>query len=207
MIEVIIGIDKDLRNKKRQEILKGFTGEIIALNDLNTSLVALEDYVYPSLFTVTPPIVYATYLIEEDSSQLTKELLKKIISSPTIFVLEERAVSSPVVKLIEKEGGLVHQIKEGKKVARPSTIFGVAEALTLSSKKDRWLAYQRARQEHAPEALIGILYWKLRQLVEKPGAQASHYKNVYRDLIQAHKESWQKGFPLELAIEKVILEQ
>lgn len=207
MIEVIVGLDKDLRSKKRDEILRRFSGEIILLDDLDNSLTNLEAYIYPSLFSLNPPIVRATYLIEGGEAELTKELLKKTISSPTIFILEERTISSPLVKTIEKEGGLVHQIKEGKKAPKINTIFGVVEAITAQSKKDRWLAFQKAKKEHAPEALIGILYWKLRQLIEKPGKDGPEYKNIYKNLIRAHKEAWQKGFPLELAIEKVILER
>ena len=207
MIEVVICSDKKQRTKKSQQILSKFTGEIIFLDDLSGSLVDLEAYVYPSLFSLNPPVVHATYLMEEGSSQLTKELLKKIISSPTIFLLEERALASTLIKLIEKEGGLIHQLKEEKLLAKANTIFGVADALTLPGKKDRWLAYQKARKEHKAEALIGILYWKLRQLIDKPGATASRYKQIYHKLIQAHKHAWQKGTSLELAIEKVILEQ
>ncbi len=207
MIEVIVGFDKDLRSKKREEILKRFSGEIILLDDLDNSPTSLEAYIYPSLFSLNPPIVRATYLIEESEAEITKDLLKKTISSPTIFILEERAISSPLVKTIEKEGGLVHQIKEGKKVPKINTIFGVTEAITAQSKKDRWLAFQKAKKEHAPEALIGILYWKLRQLTEKPGAQSLRFKKIYRGLILAQKRAWQKGFPLELAIEKVILSE
>lgn len=207
MIEIIIANDKETRTKMREGLIKRFSGEIIYLDDINSSLVGLEAFVYPSLFSVAPTVVHATYLIEEDSSVLTSELLKKIVSSPTIFILEERSISSPLIKIIEKEGGIVHQNKELKSSTKPSTIFGITNALTAQSKKERWLAYQKAKEEHSPEALIGILYWKLRQLSEKPDKTGTRYKGIYSKLIQAHKESWQKGFPLDLAIERVILEQ
>ena len=207
MIEIIVGIDKDLRTKKRQEVLANFVGEVISLSDIDGSLSTLETYIYPSLFSVIPPVVLATYLIEDEEPGLTKEFLKKVISSPTVFILEEKSLPAALVKLVEKEGGFVHQTKGEKKVAKISTIFNVADALILQSKKERWLAYQKARGEHSAEAIVGILYWKLRQLVEGTRADSSRYKEMYRNLIQAHKTAWQKGFPLELAIEKVILER
>ena len=81
----------------------------------------------------------------------------------------------------------------------------MTNALTAPNKKDRWLAYQASRQEHSAEALIGILYWKLRQLVES-GSNKKHFLDLYKALMLAQKDSWQKGFELDLAIEKVILE-
>jgi hypothetical protein len=154
---------------------------------------------------VEAPLVHGLFLIE--GMEPTKEFLRKLVGSPTRFLLEERSLTSSTIKLIEKEGGIVFPIKDTKVPTKQSTIFGVANALTAQNKKDRWLAYQKAISEHSAEALIGILYWKLRDLIEKSTNQSSHFKNVYKKLIMAHKESWQKGSPLSLAIEKVILGQ
>ncbi len=206
MLTVIIGGDSEARTNKREDILKQHSAEVVALDDMMSSISELEQYLYPSLFSVVVPVIHGKYLLEEYAEQLTKELLQKLVISQTVFILEERALAAAFIKTIEKEGGTVFHDKGSKQVARPNTIFGVTAAITATSKKDRWLAYRAARSEHAPEALIGILYWKLRDLIEKSGARGAAYKMIYTKLMKAHKRAWQKGFVLDVAIEKVVLE-
>lgn len=207
MIEVIISADLASRTKKRHELLATYRGEIISLDDMTASITSLEGYAYPSLFSIEMPIVHGVYVLEEHGDLLTKQLLGILVASPTIFLFEEKSLPTAVIKSIEKEGGIIHHFKEVKATPKQSTIFAVTNALTAPNKKDRWLAYQKATQEHAAEALIGILYWKLRQLIEVPGASTARYKALYRALMDAHKQSWQRGTPLSMAIEKIILEQ
>mgnify|MGYP000237549825 CR=1 FL=1 len=207
MIEVIISADLAARTKKRHELLATYRGEIITLDDMSASITRLEEYAYPSLFSVEMPIVHGVYVLEEYGDAITKQLLSTLSASPTIFLFEEKSLPVAFIKTLKKEGGIIHHYKEVKNPSKPSTIFAVTNALTAPNKKERWLAYQKATQEHAAEALIGILYWKLRQLIEKPGPGATQYKAIYRALMDAHKQSWQRGTPLESAIERVILEQ
>lgn len=206
MLYIIVSSDSETRIKKRASIFSELTGEPISIDDATSSLVGLEEYIYPSLFSIGVPVVHGKYLIGEYAADLTKELLQKLVASPTVFVLEEQAISTPLIKTIEKEGATVYREDAVKQLPKPNTIFGVTNAITAPHKKDRWLAYISAKNEHAPEALIGILYWKLRDLIEKAGTKNSFYKTMYTKLIHAHKDAWQKGFPLSLAIEKVILE-
>lgn len=207
MIHVIVAGDIEIRTKHRKAIFKEYPGEIIFIDDSSASLNSLEHYAYPSLFSFQAPVVHSKYLIEEYSDVLTKEIIKTLVSSPTIFIFEEKSIASPIVKLLEKEGAIIVQDKTLKKEIKGKTIFAVTEALTLSSKKNRWLVYRQSRAEHSAEAIIGILYWKLRDLIGKTRGDNTNLKKLYQSLINAHKKSWQKGFPLELAIEKVILEK
>ena len=205
MIELIVGVDTSSRIKKRQEFIPSDCEDVIVLDDINSDLLELERFVYPSLFSLNTPIVHAKYLIESSGAEVVTKILKTLISSPTRFILEERSVSSTIIKMIEKEGGIVHQDNKIKSTAKPSTIFAITNILTITNKKERWLIYQKAKEEHAVEALIGILYWKLRDLIASSTANTK-YKEMYRALMEAHKKAWQLGTPLEIAIEKVILE-
>jgi hypothetical protein len=208
MVELIIATNTALRIQKRNTLL-GSRRDVIVLDDMTARITHLEEYAYPSLFSLETPVVHAKFLLETSSMELTKDLLQTLVASPTQFVLEERTVGSPVVKLIEKAGGVIYEEKEFKTPPKPNTIFGVTSAITAGAKKDRWIAYQRARADHAPEALIGILYWKLRQLLESPMDKNSEknasYKALYKALMHVQRDAWQRGFPLDLAIEKVIL--
>ncbi|MCC7436362.1 hypothetical protein IT402_00590 [Candidatus Nomurabacteria bacterium] len=205
MLQVIISADFDLREQKRKKEISKYKTEPIYIDDTSHSFSSLQSFLYPSLFSEESPVVHAKYLLEEFSDEITKEILTSLVSSPTIFILEERNVPVSFIKNIEKQGGTVYELKTEKKSLKKSDIFSVTGAITSPNKKDRWLAYRNALEENPAEALIGILYWKLKDIISKPGPKNSYFREVYRDLMLAHKDSWQKGFPLELAIEKTIL--
>jgi hypothetical protein len=210
MIQIIIGADVETRIKKRNNLLLKIspTGgdDVIFLDDMSADIALLERYAFPSLFSISSPVVYARYLLEQYQDQLTKELLKTLVASPTFFLLEERSVPAVFLKNLEKAGAIIHLDKPVKSLPKQTTIFNVTNAITSKSKKDRWLSYRKALEEHPVEAIIGILYWKLRQLIEG-SPKNQDFKIMYSAFMKAHKTAWQKGFPLELAIEKVILEQ
>lgn len=204
MLTIIISTNPESRIKKRETLLPKAKEGAVFLDDTTADIRSLEQYAFPSLFSRTLPSVHAKYLIEESRDQVTPELLTTLISSPTFFLLEERTLAAALLKTLEKAGAIIHHDKEVKPKAT-STIFAVTGALTAGNKKDRWLSYRNALREHAVEALLGILYWKLRALIES-APKKEEYKTLYRAFMIAQKEAWQKGFPLELALEKVILE-
>lgn len=205
MLQVIISPDLNTRLKHRAKELSIYTGEVIYLDDTNSSFEELQGYIYPSLFSEQAPFVHAKNILEEFSHQITKEVLSLLVKSPTIFLLEESVVSKDFVKMIEKEGGIVHHHKETKKSLEKPSIFLVTNAITAVSKKDRWLSYRQSLEDHSAEAIIGILYWKLKDMISRSRSDNLKLKRIYSNLINAHKTAWQKGFSLELAIEKVIL--
>ena len=205
MIEVIVSANKEWRNKQKEKTLSKNIGEVIYLDDSKATIFDLKEYAFPSLFSLGTPIVASSFLLDEYQKDLSTNLLKTLLSSPTLFIFEEIALPKSVIKLLEKEGAIVYEQTEERKTPTPNTIFSVTHDLTAPHKKDRRLAYQASRQEHSAEALIGILYWKLRQLVES-GSNKKHFLDLYKALMLAQKDSWQKGFELDLAIEKVILE-
>ncbi len=51
--------------------------------------------------------------------------------------------------------------------AKKESLFAVTSLITLPNKKDRWLAYQKAVAQYPIEAILGMLYWKVRDMVMK----------------------------------------
>jgi hypothetical protein len=202
MLQIIVGIDTDKRIEKRNSIFAELKSEVIILDDTNTTNENLEEYIYPSLFSIGTPVVHGKFILE-NGPIINKDLIQKLVASPTFFILEELSIASPILKNFEKEGAIVHQYKT---ISSPqtNTIFEVTNALTAQGKKDRWLAWQKAKIDNSAEALIGILYWKLKQLIDK-NSKDINLKRIYQSLMKAQKNAWQRGTPLDLAIEKVIL--
>ena len=208
MLQIIINLNVDVRKKQRDLLLNKNTNvleDIFFLDDMNSDVTALQRYAFPSLFSASVPVVHARFLLEKNSDLLTKELLETLVNSPTFFLLEESSLSTPFLKNLEKSGVIVHNEKPIKSIAKQTTIFNVTNVITSQSKKDKWLSYQKALEEHPVEAIMGILYWKLRSLIDNSPKNET-LKDMYSSFMKAHKTAWQKGFPLELAIERAILE-
>lgn len=204
MLHIIISTDVDGRISKRKKLT--LTDEVISLDDMSADFLTLENYAFPSLFSLSKPVVHGKYLIEIYPDQIKKELLETLVSSPTLFILEERFIGAPILKILEKFGAIITKDKPTKLESKKTNIFDVTNVVTSSSKKDRWLSYRKALEEHPIEAIMGILYWKLKSLIETSPKKKS-FQDIYTAFMEAHKQSWQKGFPLELAIEKAILKQ
>jgi hypothetical protein len=167
----------------------------------------LEQYLYPSLFSIAPPVVHLKFILGSDTESLNTPFLKKLLASPTVFIFEEMALSTPTLSLFKKTGAILHLEKKAPAVKKEGDIFAVTKALTASDKKSRWLAYRTAIAEHPIEAIVGILYWKIRDLANKSPSKKEEYLSLYGRLLAAHAKAWESGVPLELMIEKVLLTQ
>lgn len=175
--------------------------EVLFFDDTMGSVVDLEQYLYPSLFVSAAPIIHVKFVLGEDA--IATPLLKQLIASPTVFVFEEMQVPTSIVTAFKKAGAVVHSAEKKSAAKKEGDIFAITKALTAPDKKSRWLAYRAALIDNSIEGVIGILYWKAKELV----ASNKKYHALYRALIQAHARAWEQGTPLELEIEKVILTQ
>ncbi len=208
MLYLVVSNKQDFRKSQILTISKTFSeSEVILYDETYGKVSELEQYLYPSLFSPASPIIHLKFIISSDSESITNVFLRKLISSPTIFIFEEISLPSPMVTLFKKSGAEVHNQSEAKSIKKGSDIFGATLALTAKDKKSRWLAYNKSLQEHTIEAMIGILYWKVRDMVAKNPKEKEKYIQLYKNLLEAHTRAWEEGIPLQLMIEKVILSQ
>ncbi len=206
MLTVIVADTKTFRVTRIAEVMKTYGAtDIIMLDDTLISISDLEQYLYPSLFTLTPPIIHTRFILDAKEKELTPVLIKKLLSSPTIFLLEEITLSKPFITSLKKAGAEVHVDEIQKKSPEKNSLFGVTSLVTMQNKKDRWLAYQQAIAQYPIEAISGMLYWKVRDMVLKEKNDAGTYHVLYMKLLEAHAAAWQAGTPLALAIEKTLL--
>ncbi|HVY36065.1 MAG TPA: hypothetical protein VG982_02195 [Candidatus Paceibacterota bacterium] len=205
MLFLLIGENRDDRKTKLGEIIQELPeSEIVPLDDTTTTAEALEQYLYPSLFSIATPIVHAKFVLSSAETTLGSDFFKKLSASPTVFIFEELALPAPVVTAMKKSGALVHATGTVKAKKEGGDIFSIAGAIVGKDKKSRWMAYRAALATHPIEAILGILYWKVRTLAEK-GVPGNEYEVLYRRLLDAHTRSWQTNAPLDALIEKVIL--
>jgi len=206
MFTLVVADTKSYRASCVATLLKQYaSSEVIVLDDTYMGVAELEQYLYPSLFTLTAPLIHTRFILDAKEKDLTPTLLKKLMASPTIFLFEELALSKPFITSLKKQGVEVHVEEKIKSSVEKNNLFGVTTLVTMQNKKDRWLAYQDAITQYPVEAILGMLYWKVRDMVLKEKDPKGQYHSLYTALLEAHSTAWQEGTPLTLAIEKVIL--
>lgn len=207
MLSIVIADTKPFRTERIAEIMKAYgANEVIMLDDTLSTIADLEQYLYPSLFTITVPVVHTRFIIDAKEKELNTVLVKKLLASPTIFIFEELSLSKPFITSLKKMGVDVHLPTEPTvRAAKKDNLFGVTALITMQSKKDRWLAYQQAISQYPIEAILGMLYWKVRDMVLKEKNANGSYHVLYTKMLEAHAMAWQQGTPLAVAIEKVLL--
>jgi hypothetical protein len=204
MIYLVVGNNQTERHAQISSIVQG-DSELFVLDETQGTLLDLEQYLYPSLFMSVAPVVHLKYML--DSGALVAQFLQKLLASPTVFVFEEIEIPSALITTFKKAGATVYVQEKIKSTKREADIFAVTNALTAVDKKKRWMAYRDALALHPVEAIMGILYWKVRDMAIKMPKEKEKHLALYRQLLKAHARAWETGTPLELVIEKVLLTQ
>ncbi|HSE56830.1 MAG TPA: hypothetical protein VLB02_01965 [Candidatus Paceibacterota bacterium] len=205
MLAVIIGADHALRKEKIDSLLlkEGIAAsEVLVLDEAQATIGTLLSYADAPLFGAPPRALRARYFLEgvlpEDAALFTA-----LHEARTLVLLEEKSLSAPLKKIIEKIGATLFTVEQ-KKAESKETVFSIANALATGDRKKLWLEYQRLLEKNAPEALFGILLWKVRQLATA-GSAKEKYKTIYKILLEAQANSRRTRLPFELALERALL--
>ena len=201
MITLIVHDNKEWRTAMYQKA-RG-DGEGVVLDDTLIAVGELAQYCYPSLFSLSIPYVHAQFVLSRDHDAITVTLVKELAASPTHFIFEEFSVPKTILDTFKKYGATIHTApKQGSTKKKDDTFEKVSRLVTLSDKKNRWLAYRELVAQQPIEAMMGILYWKARQLAQT----SPTHRALYESLLDAHARAWKSGVPLEILVEKVLLQ-
>lgn len=210
MLIVAVSSSPEKRKKAIEKYIKGYESlDRISADDSRMSLLDLESYVYPSLFSFTTPIVTGFFLLDAHAGELDASFVAKLVESPTVFILEEHSISTPHKKVLTKAGAEV-LLSEEKTIPpkKVSPLFRAVEILVTSSdRKQKWLTLQEVLKTESAEALIGIWYWKLRDSIQKDAKKKNIYLAMYTELISLHARAWVENIPLGLLLEKMVLQK
>ncbi len=206
MVYLVTGEDSVERKKIIERFLATQSfglSEILHLDDTTGELESIRSFSFNPLFGSAPAAVWAKYLIESYAGdEPLSEILNPLLESSTIFLFEERE-NSAALKKLAKQLNIRHDETVKKEKPKSSDVFVIANALAGSDRKRLWLTYQTLLAEHAPEAVFGIMLWKVRQLASK--ANNGRYLKLYRALLAAQAQSRKTKVPFEFALEKVLL--
>ena len=147
-----------------------------------------------------------------DNDELWPLLVEKLPflaeSSEDFYIYEEKPLAAEK-RLLEKHAADSRSFdlpKSGKE--RPS-VFSLVNHMRAGDKKKLWVGYQQElAQGNAPEAIHGVLFWGVKQmlLAARKGSPEQSRGNAFLiKLTELPHESRRRGEELEYALERFVL--
>ena len=131
-----------------------------------------------------------------------------LLLSPHTFIFEEEKLLKRPTDLLNKAGIKITTHAAPKK-AESFNVFALANVFALRDRKKFWLALVSAfRAEVAPEAVSGMLHWKVRDMLSKGAGgkySSRELKKISRQLVSLYHDSHRGGGDLELLLERFAL--
>lgn len=165
MIYICVGTDLKKKNAFLKTLAKN--REHIALTPLSTSIEGLMDYASHASLFGEMPLITLENILSNSSIDFSKDSLEILSKSKTLFVFYEDTYNATLEKKYKK---YVEQVEKCISVA-PKTkpvnrSFALADAFGKKNKIEAWVLYRQAIDAGTPpEALSGMLFWKIKSLV------------------------------------------
>jgi DNA polymerase III delta subunit len=160
-----------------------------------------------SLFGGTRVLVFTGALNGPRGEEFLK-FAKDFAQSGHAFIFEEEKLLKRETDIVTKAGGKVEKIETVKK-ERGFDPHGLTFALGSRDKKKLWLGLTAALGEgEKPEAVAGLLHWKVRDMLSKGAAgkyTREEMKGLSRELISLYHDSHRGLGDLELLLERFAL--
>ena len=135
------------------------------------------------------------------------DIAKDLAASPHRFIfIEEKLLKKATDKLAK--AGVEVIIHTAPKKEEAFNIFSLTYAFSVRDRKKLWLLLTEAlRTGVAPEAIAGILHWKVRDMVVKPSPKFSRRElaSVSRELVSLYHDSHRGAGDLALLLERFVL--
>ncbi len=133
---------------------------------------------------------------------------KELTASTHTFIFEEEKLLKRETDLATKAGAKIEKIETVKK-DRGFDPFGLTFALGARDKKKLWLGLSASFTEgEKPEAVAGLLHWKVKDMLAK-GAAGKYTKQelrvLSREIISLYHDSHRGLGDLELLLERFAL--
>jgi len=188
--------------KTAQRILQRYTPDEFTIGELH-GVMGTQD-MFGNGYTVT-----LDGLIDDPrTKQEIIEVLPELKESTNIFFLIDRKVDAATKKKLEKYADSF-EVCDLPAAKKEWGNFALADYFAGKERAKAWVAYQQALLKgEAPEALHGMLFWKIKQIL---GGNAKRPREEVRgllgDLAELPIVSRKRNIDLEHALELFILER
>lgn len=212
----IVLVTDEIKNNDEAVKLAGITSDAtIVVHDASilppSELALMLDQV--SLFG-SPEIHLLKYISDVKTRDAILDIFAKgnpsdpwicIVSSLTAKLKKD--LESGGIKIFEKKSAASAVKKFGAKSGEPD-VFALVRAYESGDKKKIWVTYESLiRANVAPEQLIGILFWKTKDIISKGAAGMKKQITVShaRSLVTLFHESRITGAPIRERLEQFLL--
>jgi DNA polymerase III delta subunit len=136
------------------------------------------------------------------------DLVPGLVRSPHTFIFVEESLLKKQIDRLAKQGVVAEVSPKQAPTEEPFSIFALANTFATRDRKKLWLLFAEARRkEVAPEAVAGMLHWKVRDLLAKGGGkyQKSELVQLSRQLVAMYHDAHRGLGTLDLLLERFIL--
>lgn len=177
MLYFYYGTDIDKARAKAHDLIDSLRkkkpdASFFSVNSDNFNVNTLEEYIGGQGLFSNKYIIFLDRVCEnKEMKDAFLDLIKPISESDNIFVLLEAKLDKATATKIEKksEKFLKFDLLE-KANKKEFNAFGLADAFASRNKRDAWILYRQAIDGgEAPEALHGMIFWKLKTILLSGG--------------------------------------
>jgi len=168
---------------------------------------------------------------KKEEQEALSEHSSELHLSPNIFLIFEPELDKKIAEEIRDTKAEIQEFALGKLDTRPEfNIFSLGDALGQRNKKQLWVLYQEAMGAgFSGEEISGTLFWAVKNIALAKNAKAGNdagmspfvakkarsfaanyteeeIKKLSRALVVNYHEAHRGGEPIEIAIERFILE-
>ena len=135
------------------------------------------------------------------------DIAEALVESPHTFIFEEEKLLKASTIALEKAGAKIEVVTKTAAKERGYDPFGLTYALASRDKKKLWLGLTASLAAgEKPEAIAGLLHWKVRQELERAtGAKRKSLINLSRQIVFMYHDSHRGAGSLDLLLERFAL--
>ncbi len=216
MIYFYYGTDINKGREKSNELLlslqkKKPDASLFRINTENFDAVSLQEYIGGQGLFSNKYVVFLDRLSEKkEIKEEFTDRLKEISESENIFIILEGKLDKTTATKIEKKSEKTVKFELAEKPEKEDySAFALADAFGKRNKKEAWVLYRKAIDKgEAPEALHGMIFWKVKSLLlvgMSYNWKEDELKKCMDDLISIYHDSRRGMHELETGLEVFLL--
>mgnify|MGYP000868666019 CR=1 FL=1 len=212
MIYFLHGTDVDKARAKANELIESLRkkkpdASFFKIDSENFNTSILQEYIGGQGLFANKYIVYLDRLCEKkEVKEEFLEKIKEIAESDNIFIVLEGKIDKATATKIEKNAEKTQDFELGEKKKEFYNAFALADAFAQKNKKEAWMLYREAVDRgEAPEALHGMLFWKVKTMILSNPVNRDELVEFADKLITIYHDSRRGEYELETALEAFIL--
>lgn len=213
MIYFLHGTDVDKARAKANELIESLRkkkpdASFFKIDSENFNTSVLQEYIGGQGLFTSKYIVYLDRLCEKkEVKEEFVEKIKEIAESDNVFIILEGRIDKATATKIEKKAEKTQDFELAEKKKEFYNAFALADAFAHKNKKEAWMLYRKAiGKGEAPEALHGMLFWKVKTMILSNPTNKDELVRLADKLITIYHDSRRGEYELEAGIEAFILE-